>query len=104
LNIEEQNNAPQESLGEHLSRGQRSHQTRARLQDYICYTAQYDPSYAHSTPLGSSSTPYPIAHYVNCNNFSTAHKKFLAAVTEGKEAEHFGEAMKCKKMERCNAS
>ncbi|KAJ4771370.1 Retroelement pol polyprotein-like [Rhynchospora pubera] len=65
-----------------------------RLQDYICYTAKCDPSYAHPTSAATSGTPYPIAHYVNCDKFSLAHRKFLAAVTAKKESEHFGEAMK----------
>ncbi|KAJ3702693.1 hypothetical protein LUZ61_006398 [Rhynchospora tenuis] len=72
----------------------RSRQPPAKLQDYICYTAQCNPSYAHPTSTVSSGNPYPIAHYVNCNNFSIAHRKFLAAVTAKKEPEHFGEAMK----------
>ncbi|KAJ1703741.1 hypothetical protein LUZ63_003520 [Rhynchospora breviuscula] len=72
----------------------RSRQPPTRLQDYICYTAKCDPSYAHPTSAATSGTPYPIAHYVNCNKFSVAHRKFLAAVTAKKEPEHFGEAMK----------
>ncbi|KAJ3687146.1 hypothetical protein LUZ61_016310 [Rhynchospora tenuis] len=72
----------------------RSRQPPAKLQDYICYTAQCNPSYAHPTSTVSSGNPYPIAHYVNCNNFSIAHRKFLAAVTAKKEPEYFGEAMK----------
>ncbi|KAJ1688334.1 hypothetical protein LUZ63_019724 [Rhynchospora breviuscula] len=72
----------------------RSRQPPTRLQDYICYTAKCDPSYAHPTSAATSGTPYPIAHYVNCNKFSVAHRKFLAAVTTKKEPEHFGEAMK----------
>ncbi|KAJ4769875.1 Retroelement pol polyprotein-like [Rhynchospora pubera] len=72
----------------------RSRKPPAKLQDYICYTTQSNPSYAHPTSTVSSGNPYPIAHYVNCNNFSIAHRKFLAAVTVKKEPEHFGEAMK----------
>ncbi|KAJ4812579.1 Retroelement pol polyprotein-like [Rhynchospora pubera] len=86
-------------MGEHygsLVRGQRSRQPPIRLQDYICYTAVCDPSKAHSASVVSSGSLYPIAHYVNCDNFSAAHRKFLAAVIAGKEPQHFGEAMKDK--------
>ncbi|KAJ3684366.1 hypothetical protein LUZ61_013530 [Rhynchospora tenuis] len=72
----------------------RSRHPPARLQDYICYTAKCDPSCAHPTSTAASGTPYPIAHYVNCDKFSAAHRQFLAAVTAKKEPEHFGEAMK----------
>ncbi|KAJ3708504.1 hypothetical protein LUZ61_012209 [Rhynchospora tenuis] len=72
----------------------RSRHPPARLQDYICYTAKCDPSCAHPTSAAASGTPYPIAHYVNCDKFSAAHRQFLAAVTAKKEPEHFGEAMK----------
>ncbi|XP_078171460.1 uncharacterized protein LOC144565545 [Carex rostrata] len=74
--------------------GKRSRQPPTRLQDYICYTTRYDTSHTHLTSVSSSGTPYPIAHYVNCNNFSMAHRRFLAAVTKEKEPEHFGEAIK----------
>jgi hypothetical protein len=82
------------SRDESLSHGQRLHQPSVYLQDYICYTARSDPSHnAHSTPCGPSGTAYPIARYVKCDKFSLAHSKFLAAVTTGKEPEHFGAAM-----------
>ncbi|KAJ3688185.1 hypothetical protein LUZ61_017349 [Rhynchospora tenuis] len=75
---------------------QRSRKPPIHLQDYICYKAVCDPSKAHSSTFDSSGSLYPIAHYVNCNNFSAAHRKFLAAVTIGKEPQYFGEAMKDK--------
>ncbi|KAJ4749494.1 Retroelement pol polyprotein-like [Rhynchospora pubera] len=74
----------------------RTRQPPAKLRDYICYTAQVDHSHAHPTSTGSSGTPYSISHYVNCNNFSMAHRVFLNAVTKEKEPEYFGEAMKNK--------
>ncbi|KAJ4790588.1 Retroelement pol polyprotein-like [Rhynchospora pubera] len=74
----------------------RVRQPPAKLHDYICYTAHVDPFYAHPTSIGSSGTPYSIAHYVNCNMFSLKHRKFLSAVTKEKEPEHFGEAVKSK--------
>jgi Integrase core domain/GAG-pre-integrase domain len=74
----------------------RARQPPAKLRDYICYTAHVNPFYAHPTSSQSSGTPYPISHYVTCNKFSLAHRKFLCAVTKGKEPEHFGEAVKNK--------
>ncbi|KAJ1689062.1 hypothetical protein LUZ63_013217 [Rhynchospora breviuscula] len=68
----------------------------AKLHDYICYTAQVDPFYAHSTQVGTSGTPYSISHYVNCNRFSLNHRKFLSAVTKEREPNCFGEAVKSK--------
>ncbi|KAJ4796993.1 Retroelement pol polyprotein-like [Rhynchospora pubera] len=72
----------------------RVRQPSTRLRDYICYTARQDPSNAHSTSISIPGSTYPITHYVNCNNFSSAHREFLAAVTVGKEPEHYGEAVK----------
>ncbi|KAJ4797516.1 Retroelement pol polyprotein-like [Rhynchospora pubera] len=72
----------------------RLRQPPVKLRDYICYTAQVDPAYAHSLPVSSSGTPYPISHYVNCDKFSLEHRKFLNAVTKEKEPAHFGEAIK----------
>ncbi|KAJ1700873.1 hypothetical protein LUZ63_000652 [Rhynchospora breviuscula] len=74
----------------------RTRQPPAKLRDYICYTAQVDTSYAHPTSTSSSGTPYSLSHYVNCNNFSRAHRIFLNAVTKEKESEYFSEAMKNK--------
>ncbi|KAJ3704139.1 hypothetical protein LUZ61_007844 [Rhynchospora tenuis] len=93
-------NAPTSGLNapsSDLNLSKRSRQPPVRLQDYICYTARCDPSYAHPTSTTTSSTPYPIAHYVNCDRFSLAHKTFLAAVTSKKEPEHFREAMRDRK-------
>ncbi|KAJ1697014.1 hypothetical protein LUZ63_005526 [Rhynchospora breviuscula] len=78
------------------ARSQRSRKPPAHLQDYICYTAFCHPFKAQSTTVDSSGSLYPIAHYVNCNNFSAAHRNFLAAATAGKESRYFGEAMNYK--------
>ena len=45
-------------------------------------------------PSASSGTSYPIAHFVNCANFSIRHRVFLAAVTAGHEPRSFHEAVK----------
>ncbi|KAJ4760696.1 Retroelement pol polyprotein-like [Rhynchospora pubera] len=72
----------------------RSRKPPAHLQDYMCYTAFCDPSKAHPTTVDSSGSLYPIAHYLNYNKFSVAHRIFLNAVTAGREPQHFGEAVK----------
>ena len=36
---------------------------------------------------------FPITHYINCANFSTSHRKFLAAITAVYEPKSFKEAM-----------
>lgn len=35
--------------------------------------------------------PYPIAHYVNCNNFSLQHQSFFAAIDSSVEPRTFSE-------------
>jgi len=42
----------------------------------------------------SSSNSYPIAHYVNCNNFSLRHRMFLAAIHADRELVTYSEAVK----------
>ena len=48
----------------------------------------------NSSPRHPSGTPYPIAHYVNCNSYSLRYRNFLAAIISGKEPRSFKEAMK----------
>ena len=45
-------------------------------------------------PRDPSGTPYPIAHYVNCDNFSMRYRNFLAALTVEWEPIHYSEAVK----------
>jgi len=77
--------------GPHTSRSRRA---PTHLQDYVCYTLKTtDPlSLAHRLQDDSSGTPYPIANYVTCTNFSVSHKNFLAAITKIKEAKFYNEA------------
>jgi len=42
----------------------------------------------------SSGTPYPIANYVVCANFSVSHQNFLAAITKVTEPKYYHEAIK----------
>jgi len=63
----------------------------ARFCDTIC---KLSPSKSSSCSSQSSGTPYPITHYVNCDNFSTPYKHFLAIITAGTKPQTFAEAVK----------
>jgi hypothetical protein len=79
-----------------VRRSSRDRQPSVRLRDHICHTARrFDPpSTSSSQSPPSGTTPYPIANYVTCNNFSTSHSRFLAAVTAGFEPTRFSEAVR----------
>ncbi|KAH9718015.1 retrovirus-related pol polyprotein from transposon RE1 [Citrus sinensis] len=52
------------------------------LHDFMCHTARViDPAFLSPTPPLSSGTPYPIAKFVTCANFSTNQSRFLEAIT-----------------------
>ena len=77
-----------------LGRGLRDKRPSVLLRDFVTHTVQSSsPSECSSSSTSSSDTPYPIAHYVNCNKFSPRHRVFLAAITEGIEPRSFKEAM-----------
>ena len=77
-----------------LGRGLRDKRPSVLLRDFVTHTVQSSsPSECSSSSTSSSGTPYPIAHYVNCNKFSPRHRVFLAAITEGIEPRSFKEAM-----------
>ena len=92
----------QEILGQGtdtLGRGMREKRPSVLLRDYVAsaiithpYTSKGSSSRS-SCSDGSSGTPYPIAHYVNCENYSVQHRTFLAAVFSGHEPRTFREAM-----------
>ena len=92
----------QEILGQGtdtLGRGMREKRPSVLLRDYVAsaiiahpYTSKGSSSHS-SCSDGSSGTPYPIAHYVNCENYSVQHRTFLAAVFSGHEPRTFREAM-----------
>lgn len=41
----------------------------------------------------SSGTPYPLGHYINCDNISVHYQSLLAAIIKGKDSKSFKEAM-----------
>ena len=42
----------------------------------------------------TSGTPYPLAHYIHCDNFSVHYRKFIVAIIHGTNPKSFKEAMK----------
>ncbi|CAH9084911.1 unnamed protein product [Cuscuta europaea] len=78
-----------------MGRGQRSKYPSVKLREFVTHTvASKSPFPLSSTSQLSSGTPFPLAHYINCDNFSKRHREFLAAVTTGIEPRTFAEAMK----------
>lgn len=77
-----------------LGRGQREKHVYTRLKDYVTHTISLGPSI--NSPIRSKSlgTPYLVAHYVNCENFSLQHRNFLTGITTGHEPATFAEAVK----------
>ena len=64
-----------------LGRGHRQKKTSILLRDYVTHSIQkLSPSSSTLIPQRSSRSPYLIAHYVNCNNFSLRHRLFLAGI------------------------
>lgn len=79
---------------EQIGKGKRVQQPSVRLKDYVTHTIQVSPSARSSVQSKSSGTIYPIAHYVNCDQFSVSHRYFLAAVNTGHEPNTYAEAIK----------
>ena len=87
-----------EDQEEMLGRGQRRRQASVQLHDYVTHTIQKMSPSAPSPPVTqhSSGTPYLIAHYVNCDNFSVRHRNFPVALTAVREPMCYSEAVKDK--------
>lgn len=79
-----------------LVRGQRKKEASARLRDYVTHTIRKKSLFTSSPPVSmhSSGTPYPIAHYVNCDNFFVRHRNFLTALEVEREPVTYAEAVK----------
>ena len=77
-----------------LGRGHRAKQPNCMLRDYFVHSVQLgSPSPGSTHASHSPGTPYPLANFVSCDNFSMRHRVFLAAVDEGVEPKSFKEAM-----------
>ncbi|KAL2926115.1 Retrovirus-related Pol polyprotein from transposon RE1 [Bienertia sinuspersici] len=85
-----------------LGRGLRVKRPSVRLRDTVSNIILQDssttvkvnsPSLSPSSSNGSSGTPYSLAHFVNCENFSPRYRTLLAAIIAGQEPRSFKEAM-----------
>lgn len=73
-----------------MGRGHRLKLPNSRLQDYVIATTYSPSSNSSPSPLSSpSGTPYSLANYISCRNFSVKHNHFLAAITTGVEPSSF---------------
>ena len=79
---------------EQFGKEKRVKQPSVQLKDYETHTIRVSPSASSSFQSKSSGTPYPLAHYVNCDKFSAQHQFFLAAVSAGCEPNTYAEAIK----------
>ena len=78
-----------------LWQGLREKRPSVLLRNFVSNTVwKISPSTPTLSPSNSSGTPYPSAHFVNCDKFSVRHRLFLAAVTFGVEPRSFHEAMR----------
>ncbi|KAH9678849.1 retrovirus-related pol polyprotein from transposon RE1 [Citrus sinensis] len=72
----------EENIGISVIRSTRPKIPNTRLRDFVCHTTRViDPASLSPAPPLSSGTPYPIANFVTCANFSANHSHFLAAIT-----------------------
>ncbi|KAJ9561852.1 hypothetical protein OSB04_007012 [Centaurea solstitialis] len=77
-----------------MGRGHRERFPSVLLKDFVAQTsAGKDPSPSNSSPQASKGTPYPIAHYINCDNFSRSYQHFISAIMSRTEPRSFKEAM-----------
>ncbi|RVX07381.1 Retrovirus-related Pol polyprotein from transposon RE2 [Vitis vinifera] len=78
-----------------MGKGMRDKFPSVLLRDFVTHTVVAEsPSPATPSPQHPSGTPYPIAHYINCDNFSVHYRKFLAAIISSNDPKSFKEAMK----------
>ncbi|KAH7538135.1 hypothetical protein FEM48_Zijuj03G0166900 [Ziziphus jujuba var. spinosa] len=78
-----------------MGKGMREKYPSVLLQDFVTHLVVAEsPSPTTPSPQHPSGTPYPIAHYINCDNFSVHYRKFLAAIISNNDPESFKEAMK----------
>ncbi|WKA05457.1 hypothetical protein VitviT2T_023423 [Vitis vinifera] len=78
-----------------MGKGMRDKFPSVLLRDFVTHTVVAEsPSPATPSPQHPSGTPYPIAHYINCDNFSVHYRKFLAAIISSNDPKSFKEVMK----------
>jgi len=85
----------QEFHKELLGRGHRQKIPSILLHDYVTHTIRKLSPFPLTPKLQhSSGNSYPIAHYVNCNNFSLRRRMFLATIHVDREPGTYFEAVK----------
>lgn len=78
-----------------LGKGMRTKFPSAKLHDFVTNTIRNKgPSFSSSAPPSSPSKVFSITHFVGSNRFSSTHRNYVAAITEGNEPKSFTEAMK----------
>ncbi|RVW41167.1 Retrovirus-related Pol polyprotein from transposon RE2 [Vitis vinifera] len=78
-----------------MGKGMRDKFPLVLLRDFVTHTVVAEsPSPATPSPQHPSGTPYPIAHYINCDNFFVHYRKFLATIISSNDPKSFKEAMK----------
>ena len=79
-----------------MGRGFRTKFPNVKHKDFVTHTIlTKSPSPPNTlTSRHPSGTPYPIAHYVNCNSYSLCYRNFIAAILSGKEPRSFKEVMR----------
>ncbi|KAJ0951185.1 putative RNA-directed DNA polymerase [Helianthus annuus] len=76
----------------HSERPKRDRAPPKRLNDFV---VDLPPSvdHAHTASTRATSTVHPSTNYISYDNFSHAHKRFLAAITSTDEPKSFKQAM-----------
>ncbi|GKB75803.1 retrovirus-related pol polyprotein from transposon TNT 1-94, partial [Tanacetum coccineum] len=94
--VKETTESPHE---EELGRGCRKKEASVHLRDFVTHTIRKASPFPSSSPAQSwsSGTPYPIAHYVNCDKFSMCHRTFLEAIDADREPVTYSQAVKDKR-------
>ena len=80
---------------EHMGRGFRTKYPSVKLRDHVTHTV-FANSPSLPTPVSDcpSGTPYPLAHYIHCDNFFVHYRKFITAIVSNNDPKYFKEAMK----------
>lgn len=80
---------------ENMGRGFRTKYPSVKLRDHVTHTVfASSPSLPASVSDHPSGTPYPLTHYIHCDNFSVSYRKFVAAVVSNNDPKSFKEAMR----------
>jgi hypothetical protein len=79
---------------EELGRGHRIKVPSVKLRDFVSHTVQkLSPSQSSPSSQHPSGAPYPLTHFVSCENFSMQHRRFIAALAIEHEPVHYSKAV-----------